>query len=159
MWRSKPSLWGIRQPQSFCHVMTTLTLYHDLKGVGWQQISKVTQVLFKLVHSSLSHNAKAIRRILNEWALLHIKPGSRTNWSAAARNVQLPKDIKDATLVIDSFDLPIQKVGKKRGPKSPYWSRKMNKPGWRYMLIMDIKCHVQYVSSGYSPKVYDGHWL
>lgn len=93
------------------------------------------------------------------WAIQQIKPGTPPDWTGAARQSAFPKCIEDATLLIDSFDLPIQKAKKTRGPKSPYWSAKIKRPGWRFMMVVDAECRVRYISAGYSPKVYDGHWV
>lgn len=136
-----------------------MVLFHDLTGNGWQLVAEVTGTSFLLVHSTLNHNAKIIRRVLKGWALQWITPGTSQNWTAAARQSAFPKCIADATLLMDSFDLPTQKVAKTRGPKSPYWSAKLKKPGWRFMIVIDAKCKVRYISAGYSPKVYDGHWV
>ena len=117
----QPKLWSIQQPRSFYKVTTTLVLFHDLTGNGWQLVAEVTGTSFLLVHSTLNHNAKIIRRVLKGWALQWITPGTSQNWTAAARQSAFPKCIADATLLMDSFDLPTQKVAKTRGPKSPYW--------------------------------------
>ena len=156
---SKPKLWGARQPRHYVSVMVILTLYHDLEAVGWQQIQQTQHLPFPVAHNSLHHNAKVIRRVLYYWAMQHIVPGSPTDWTAAAHHTKFATCVSDATLVIDSFDLPIQKKGKLRGSKTPYWSGKLKKPGWRFMVIVNTMMHVQYMSLGYSPKIYDGHWL
>ena len=44
-------------------------------------------------------------------------------------------------------------------PKDLFWSHKKNGVGLRFMAIVDGKSKVRFLSNGYSPKVYDGHWL
>ena len=93
------------------------------------------------------------------WALQQLIAGAPRDWLAAARKYAFQKPVHHATLVIDSFDVPIQRQGRKRNCSSPYWSAKLNRPGWRFMVIADALMQVQYPSNGYSPKIYDGHWV
>ena len=153
------SLYGLQKPRGFVKAVVTLVLYHDLMGVGWTQLERVQGAPIKVAHSSLQHNSKVVRKILNYWALQYITPGSLNTWKRAARHAAFDQWVKDVTLAIDSFDLPIEKQGKNRGKASVYWSYKLNRPGWRFMLIIDAAGVVHCCSAGYSPKVYDGHWL
>lgn len=156
---SEPLLWGTEQPPHFYRQTTTLILYHDLMALGWHQVVKVTNICFPLSHNSLWHNAKVIRKLLNEWAFQYIPIGTPQDWTNSARHAKFMVAVKDATLAIDSFDLAIQRKGKLRGRKSHYWSAKLNRPGWRFMVITDASRRIRLISSGYSPKIYDGHWL
>ena len=153
------SLYGLRKPRGFVKAVVALVLYHDLKGVGWTQLEVVRGAPIKVAHSSLQHNSKIVRKILNSWALQHITPGSLNDWKRAARHAAFGQHVKDVTLAIDSFDLGIQKQGNNCGKASPYWSYKLNQPGWRFMLIIDASTEIRCCSAGYSPKVYDGHWM
>lgn len=157
--QESPKLYGTKQPRGFHKATTTLVLYHDLTGMGWTQMERIKEAPIKVAHSTLSHNAKEIRRTLRGWAVQQVTPGTPREWRAAARDSRLPKIVSDTTLEIDSFDLAIEKEGKKRGRKSEYWSGKLVRPGWRFMLVIDLSGKIHLMSSGYSPKIYDGHWF
>ena len=43
--------------------------------------------------------------------------------------------------------------------KSEWWSFKLNRPGSRFMVLMDARRRVRMVWGGYSPKLYDGHFV
>jgi len=58
----------------------------------------------------------------------------------------------------DLVDFPVQR-GPERGRKSEWWSWKLNRPGRRFMVLMDGKGRVKKVWGGYSPKIYDGQYV
>jgi hypothetical protein len=106
----------------------------------------VTKAPIKLAHTTLAHNADVIRRELVLWAKTCTPPLAYGEWRAAARHAAFHTAISDASLVIDSFDLPIERIGKTREGNSEYWSAKLGRPGWRYMLISDASGGVRFLS-------------
>ena len=154
-----PSLYSRIKPRGFYNAVTTIVLYHDLSEKGWIALEEITQAPIKLAHSTLSCNAKVIRETLDEWTMQHITPGTPGDWNRAARYAGFGREVQDANLEIDSFDIPIEKRGKERGRKSEYWSAKVEGPEWRFMVIADTEGKIHLISRGYSPKVYDGHWM
>ena len=73
-------------------------------------------------------------------------------------DLMVKKEFKDTNLWIDSTDFPIYKP-KGADKKSPSWSYKLNSIGRRYMVLCDGKRKVRKLWGGYSPKIYDGHFL
>jgi len=79
-------LWGTRQGRRFIELNFILTLYHDIKCIGYKRIiNTVSNLPVPLSHVSFAHNAVIIRRCCREWARSKISPGSRSDWTTAAR--------------------------------------------------------------------------
>lgn len=154
----RPSLWGEEQPRNFLKRNLIMALYKDMENIGYQKLLKEVRFGTKLNHKSLEHNTEAIREVLAEWGKASVKLGSVNDWNTALRNVQLNKKLEGVNLWIDSTDFPMEKK-KGRGPKDPYWSYKENTLGSRFMFILDGKGRIRKAWGGYSPKVYDSHFL
>ena len=93
-----------------------------------------------------------------KWAKLHLHVGKLSEWKAASRRCDFPGELKSVNVFVDSTDLPIQNSDE-RGPASDFWSGKLKRPGYRYMMFSDAKGKILKVWSGYSPKLYDAHFL
>jgi hypothetical protein len=113
----------------------------------------------KLSERSMSRNCDVILKLLDEWSNAHIKAGTQDEWRAAARKSGFSGHAKNADLLIDSFDLPLERRKGKRGKKSDDWSYKLNRPGRRFTAVIDASMCIRLLSDGYSPKLYDGHFL
>lgn len=72
--------------------------------------------------------------------------------------MKLARSIEDANLLMDSTDCPIV-TAPDRGPQTEYWSGKSNCNAQRFMVITDFQGRIQEVFGGYSPKVYDAHFV
>jgi predicted transposase YbfD/YdcC len=152
------SLWGTcKGERMFTEEMIYITLYKDIKNVGYDALYH--QLAFININDkSLRHNVKEIRKHLEEWGKKHIELDDHYAWNRAIRKVKLGQKIKDANLFIDSADFKFR--GKSKiSKKSADWSYKANGGGQRYMIVYDGKGLIKRVWGGYSPKLYDGHFL
>ena len=104
------------------------------------------------------HNQKLLRKLFAEWAARKTSLGSLQEWERISAG-SVPKSTKSPPhLFIDSTDF--RRTGKKRtSKKSEKWSYKCNSPARRYMAITDASGRGRYISNGYSPKLYDAHWV
>lgn len=157
--QANPSFWGLKQPQYFQRRMFVLAMHHAITGMGYHQIlRKVKQLGFKITSKSLKHNTQQIRRTLAEWGKSKVVLGKKPDWERAMKNVAGKKKFPKLQFWIDSTDFAMQNKGGKR-KKDPNWSFKCNSKGRRYMVLMDGVGRIRKMWGGYSPKVFDGHWL
>lgn len=155
---SNLNLWGTDQPRNFVSHMVLLTLFKDIEYVGYDKLSSHVNCGYVIGHSSIIHNITLIRKALKKWAKKYIEIGCESDWKAAARHCKFKGDFSSVNLFMDSTDIHIKQT-KERGPSSDFWSGKNSCSGWRYMMISDAKGIVRKVWSGYTPKLYDGHFL
>lgn len=153
-----PKLWAAIKPRNILERNVTLTLYKDIKGIGYKKLHNIADIGFTWTHKCLNHNIQVLRKVIAKWAETKIKLGFEEEWNVAARHVSTDSILKSPNLWIDSSDWALQKW-KGCSKKRSYWSYKLNKPGRRYMFIQDGKTRIRFLSNGYSPKVYDGTWL
>lgn len=153
-----PTLWGDQQPRDFVEKMVYLTLFKDLKAIGYTRLLSTIETKLKIAPRTVQHNVKVIRKTLHNWAAENLRLGDLEEWTKNARQVVLGSRIKNACLWQDSIDIPLQR-GQDRGRRSAYWSFKLNRPARRFMIIRDGKKQIRKIWGGYSPKVYDGIWL
>lgn len=154
-----PTLWGEQQPRFFLRRHLILSMYKDMKNLGYNSLlASVEQLGFKMNHKSFQRNTKVLRAIVAQWAEGTIILGNLQEWQRAAHHVKLSKCVEDICLWMDSTDFPLQKW---RGctRKDPKWSYKLNRPGRRYMILRDGKGCVRKLWGGYSPKLFDGNFL
>ncbi len=79
-----PKFWGEQKPRFFTKRMFVLTMYHDIKGIGYNKLVKqVTTLGFKTSPKSLKYNTKQIRRTLRKWAEEKVKLGKKGDWVSA----------------------------------------------------------------------------
>jgi hypothetical protein len=153
-----PKLWGQTKEDAFVDKSVEVALYKDAYAVGYTQLAKEIKRWFPLPPSTLQHNMKKLRRLFGDWGEDQIVLGSLEEWKQAASAVQLPPEVKNASLWIDSSDFRLK--GKRfMSRKSRHWSYKLNAPGRRYMFLCDGKGRIRKIWGGYSPKVYDGHFI
>jgi len=134
--------------------MLFLTLYKDLKCIGFNQLKSLFDLGNSLGNTSILHNINKIRESLYHWSQSYIIPGTIIDWRGAARRTNFPEPFTDTNLWIDSTDIPITHT-RERSAKSEFWSGKLNAPGYRFMVIQDAEGIIRRVWGGYSPKVYD----
>jgi len=154
-----PRLWGEQQPRNFLRTNLLLSLYKDMNCIGFKSlIQRVRHLPFKMNHKSFQHNTEQLRRTAAEWARLSIHLGSKGEWTTSAKDVALDEQVAGISLWMDSKDFPLE--GKRSvSRKSPKWSYKCNRPAQRFMFVRDGKGKIRKLWGGYSPKIYDGHWL
>jgi hypothetical protein len=155
---AKPKLWGSVQPKSFFESMLIITLARDVLGMSYCRIKREIKFDQPLGNTSIQHNIKGIRSILRLWAEGLIFLGSKDDWEASIDGVNFPKWMRSVRFWMDSSDFRIWKR-KGRGKKSIYWSGKEGAPGWRFMTLSDGRNVIRQIWGGYSPKVYDGHFI
>jgi hypothetical protein len=151
-------LWGTEQPDFYVEFNLVVWLWKEIRGVGYDRILADIEKPTPFSTKSFQHNVKTLRRTLAVWARLHVKLGDLQEWQVAAQSVYIPPSLQGCCLWADSSDFPIKR-GPKRGKKSHFWSFKLNRPGWRMMAFSDGKGKILKLWGGYSPKIYDGHFL
>jgi hypothetical protein len=160
--KQDPSLWGEIKPPSFLKHMVALTVYKDMEAIGYTALLAKLSLPYKLNHKSLQHNCQLLRKILGKWGLSTIKLGTKQSWRNAGLRVQVPKVLqkkgRGPYLWIDSSDFPRAKF-KGYTKQSPWHSFKINGPGRRYMFVRDGNRKVVKLWGGYTPKLYDGHFV
>jgi DDE superfamily endonuclease len=151
-------LWGIDQTDGFLSHSLTLALYKDLFGDGYAKILSSVDVGFKTSPKSLQHNTCIIRGALFAWALSVIEVGTAEDWNSKKHFLSKKPGLDKVNLLIDSSDfrLPGRSSVSK---KDPSWSYKLNSPAQRYQVVCDASLQVRGIWGGYSPKIYDGHWV
>ena len=68
------------------------------------------------------------------------------------------EELEDVNLWIDSSDFPLAGT-RSSSKKDLFWSWKLNKLGVRFMVLLDGNGQIRFITPGYTPKLYDGHWL
>ncbi len=87
-----------------------------------------------------------------------VQTGTYSDWERAKKKIRFRKPVKSLQLFMDSTDIAI--AGKRTtSRKDPSWSYKENGPAQRFMIICDAKTRVRYLKGGYTPKLFDGHFL
>jgi hypothetical protein len=150
--------WGEVRPRDVEKDWIMIALFKDLYHVGYTKLALEIKDFVKTSSRAICHNVELARKVMNEWAETVIKLGTVAEWKAISRNCHLTGECKDANLWMDSSDFPIKRF-KGYTKKHPSHSFKLNKPGRRYMTLMDGKGIVRKVWGGYSPKLYDGDFL
>lgn len=90
------NFWGSEQPTSFVKIMTTLALYKDLTGHGYQKIIESLELGFYINIKSFLHNVKIIRKILFEWSRELIVNEGEKSWQRMAQNFLYKKGLEEA---------------------------------------------------------------
>lgn len=152
-------LWGRQQPEGFVEKNMALVFYKHITHLGYQHILKdIKFANFKLNHKSLQTNSYKILKILAEWSEDQIKLGHLRDWNRAAEDVVRPGKLKNVNLWMDSSDFPLENpIGWSK--KDPEFSSKLDRYGRRYMFLIDGHGRVRKVWGGYTPKLYDGHFI
>lgn len=157
--KAQPKMWGLERPKFFTKRMLVLAMYHALTGKGYTKImEKVEGLGFKVAVKTLKFNTQSIRRVLAEWGKNEVTMGEKKDWKKSMKKVVGTKQFPDLHFWIDSTDFAMTNKGGKR-KKDPDWSYKCNSKGRRYMVLTDGRGRIKKMWGGYSPKVYDGHFL
>lgn len=142
--------------------MLALTVWKDITAKSYGTLHAEVDLGYKIGHNSLQHNIQVVRKLLGNWGLSTIVPGSAQEWEENAKRIKVPKVMAHvkgrAFLWIDSTDFGRQKW-KGYSTKSTWHSFKLNGPGRRYMAIRDGRGRVRALWGGYTPKLYDGHFV
>ena len=156
--QKQPTLWGSQQGGDFVKINVMLILYKDLHAIGYGRVLKMCRLPISFSQVSFQHNARIIRPIFKQWAATVINLGDSVAWNVAKRRCDFPDGLTSTNLWIDSSDFSIQcPSGPRR--KNPYYSHKNLGLARRYMMLADARGHIRKIWGGYSPKVYDGHFL
>jgi hypothetical protein len=86
-----------------------------------------------------------------------VKLGKKGDWERAIKNIpeKSRKKFPGLYFFIDSTEFAMQNKGEGEGPN---WIYKCNSRR-KYMLMFDERGRARKMWGGYSPKVYDGHFL
>jgi len=133
-------------------------LAHDVLGFSFSKIMREVDLPHQIGNTTLQKNVKRIRATLAKWAKDRTILASKPAWDAAVTDIRLPSFMSKVRFWIDSSDFPIQRK-KGRGKRSEHWSGKMARPARRYMFLADGDQVLRKMWGGYSPKVYDGHFV
>ena len=151
-----PKLWGLEQPDDFLEKNLVLCIFKDIEFLGYARLRRMIWRWLKVSDKTLRHNFKIIRKILKRWGKRQIISSDANVWNNVANNIRRGRHVQNVNLLQDSSDFP------ERGnvPKTdPYHSFKLNCKGRRFQVIIDLLGRVKGLFGGYSPKVYDAHWL
>lgn len=153
-----PNLWGGQQKKDFLERNMVFVLYKYLKNVGFQNLLQEANFGSTFSDKSFRHNCHIILGLLEAWADTQLIFGQKRDWIAAARNVNRPAPFEKVVLWLDSFDVPKQNPSG-WSKKDDDFSYKLNRYGSRYMCIRDGKGKVRKLWGGYTPKLYDSHFI
>lgn len=156
--RKKVSIWGERQPSDFLEMNLLLVLYKDLKNVGYPSLHAEIQQWYAPGSRTLRHNVKVLRRALKVWAKKRINKHARDRVNAHARVLPEKSNPLKINSLLDSVDYRL-KGKSSTSRRHENWSYKLNAPGRRYMTVITLMGEVVQMWGGYSPKVFDGHFL
>lgn len=153
--KCKPKLWGTNQ-HNLQKKATLVAIYKDQYGISYDKLEEEARD-WMATKKSLRHNQKVLRKIFRQWAKKHVKLGTLEDWNRVSV-ANLRKIDNPPHLLADSTDF--RKSGKaSTSRKDMNWSYKCNSPGRRYMAFSDVTGKPLRVFGGYSPKLYDGHWV
>lgn len=155
---SNMQLWCESPGRGFVRKSVLLALYKDIKAIGYTQLVAKVKTWYPGSTHSLKHNTKELRKYFAAWAQQYIQMGTIHEWKEAVKYISVPDCIKHACLLMDSVDLRL--IGKQStSKKDDSWSYKANSPAQRYMVLVDAKGIIRRWWGGYTPKLYDGHFV
>ena len=154
----KPNMWGEKTPTGYKDAILAATIYKDMEGVSYEHFTNHLSLGFHHSKRSWEHNVHLTRLLLQEWAKSTTELGSLEDWQASTHNIKIKKRVAGTCLWMDSSDFPLVKK-KGEGRSSAYYSHKLGRRGRRYMFLRDGHGIIRRCWGGYSPKLYDGHWL
>lgn len=153
-----PKLWAVQRPRRFTTKVLVAGIYKELYGLSYDDLKVCVHAWLPMGKRSFEHNQKELRRSLSKWGEAQISLGTLLDWMDV-RDATLPDNIDHPPmLLIDSKDFPL-KGKSSTSKKDMSWSYKANGPAQRYMLLVDTAGTPRYLHGGYSPKLYDGHWV
>jgi len=155
-----PKIMGRHKPDGALENIVYGTLYKDLFFTPYDCLAESFKFGYKISKKSWYQNVQRMRPLLAAWAREHhIELYNEAHWKRAAKDLNANGVVKGATHLMDSTDIHIQRRGKKRGPKSDLWSGKENRPSLRFMTLEDGYGLINELWGGYSPKIYDSHFV
>jgi DDE superfamily endonuclease len=154
---SKTYLWGIKQPPNHLEICVVIALYKDMFGKSYSELLPSIKKFLPTSKKTLNHNQHVLRKEFGKWGEQQLQLGGLSNWRRVSKKY-LPTLKNCPHLLMDSTDF--QKSGKNSlSRKDSEWSYKCNGPGRRYMAIVDVSGCPRALFGGYSPKLYDAHWI
>ena len=155
---SKPRLWGLNKKDHLRKLAVKIALFKDCKGISYQDLKDRLPSSIKWSKHTLQHNQKLIRYNMEEWADQVMTRAQLDMYLNSSTRQGNKKMRKKSVLLLDSSDFGL--VGKYHTQKTnKLWSYKLNGPGRRYQLLTDANGVPIKIWGGFSPKLYDGHWL
>lgn len=151
-------LMGSDLPENCDRRMAVLVLFKDLYRVSFHSAVNDYDLGWKLSQHSFTVDAKRIRRAFRTWAKTQLVLGTAKDWDHAASNLRRIKGLEKINLWMDSTDIQMaHRDGWKRA--GPHYSGKMKKWAQRFQVLQDASGRILQAWGGYSPKVYDAHWV
>lgn len=159
LYNHPPALWGEQQPHDYLERNFVLLMYKHMQAWGYQKVLREVKLgKYKLTYHSFKKNCERIRKTLSRWGDMQIVLGTKRYWTACVKHVRIPDCLRGTLFWVDSFDLPLS-MPEHYSRKDPRWSYKLNRYGRRYMCFRNGRSCFALVFGGYSPKIYDGHFL
>lgn len=150
------NLWGQLQPEGFTNNNLILCIYKDLTGIGYKKLWEKTKEWLKVSDKTLRHNFQKLRYYLYKWAKLRIILGNKKDWNEISSISKKPKGLENVNLCMDSSDFALRGSCSRKGSD---YSPKTKCKGRRYQFISDANSRIRCLLGGYSPKVYDAHYV
>jgi hypothetical protein len=155
----EPKWWGEQAGKDMGKFMLLATVLHDCRTYSYSQICKALQPKICIWPGALQHNVKKARRILAQWGDLQVTLPSPAERDRAVAGRNFPDFMKKTRWWMDSTDIPLARLREFKSRKGIYWSGKLKRPAWRYMILRDGTGKIRRVWGGYSPKVFDSDFM
>jgi len=150
---------GKRKPEGLHKYMLLATAMHDLAGMAYGPISRLHHTKLACSDKTIQTNVLRCRHALSEWGQHLIRMPNRHELNRAVEDMNIPEWMGPVRLWADSSDIPTAHLHSVRLPSGEWWSGKEGCPARRYMVMADGFGLVRQAWGGYSPKVYDAHFL
>ena len=150
---------GKRKPDDLAKSMLLATAMHDLAGIAYGPITRLLHTKLGCSDRTIQTNVRRCRHALSQWGQDTIWMPRRHLLNQAASDINIPEWMGDVRLWADSADIPTAYLHAVRRPSGEWWSGKEQCPARRYMVFSDGDSVVRQAWGGYSPKVYDAHFL
>ena len=82
-------------------------MYHDIKGIGYNNMASSLSSTIYLHGSTINHNTKIIRHALYNFCCARFEIGNSGVWDRVDSKVDRPSKLNDVNLWIDSSDFAI----------------------------------------------------
>jgi hypothetical protein len=152
---TEKALWGSNRPAKSFQMVLYITIWKDIRGLGYDALRKYIAPFWKMGNVALQHNVKYVRSELRRWANTIIRPEDPVRLERLAARTNRPTPCEKVTLWMDSTDFRIK--GKRSLHKSKmHYAKKLQSPGRRWLTICNARGQTQWVSSPHLPTSYDG---
>ena len=150
---------GTTQRSNNVKYYLALSLFKDITGVGYTAlVSSMHPKSRSLNHKTFQHNCKKIRRSLYRWVRMNISSLSKKELLLRSKYRTSSNKLKKVDLWVDSVEYAKVKRGK-YSKKDADWSYKLNNKGRKYLVFRSGDGKIVKIWGGYSPKLYDGHFI